>query len=478
MTYAPAVPGLASTHMPLDGEVNDIAAGMTVLVEANLSANAEGSSPQKRIIERRIHAIDRQSLAWGPMSGASTVVTLDGNVALTEGATSLQYADIRGLTFHQVEGTAFTLRAGFQPTPPSKGTVLDFYGTATQATALANRTLLLVGPDGTTSEANVVAVDPNPSGTTFHRVTLDREVVYQNFGHDQPAVTIYGNLVNATEGKSEDEVTLGDGDGRQIFQTFTLPKPPLTYLLDAAHDPPHAPELSVYVSGRLWRRVDSFFTSSPRDPVYVLREDAEGKSYVQFGDGKTGARLPSGRGNVVARLRSGSGSNGPLKADAKPQPVGRLPGLDKVFMREPVIGGAAPEGEEIARFAAPGRMQSLARLVSLADYEAEAVAIAGVLKARAVWTIVDGAPHVLVTILTSSRNPADANAVADALAALDQARGSARYPVTVVQGSRRQLHVEASAAYDFELSRGCHPSRHPRRAGRPGGGQRTCPGPL
>ena len=121
-----------------------------------------------------------------------------------------------------------------------------------------------------------------------------------------------------------------------------------------------------------------------------MREDADGKSYVQFGDGKTGARLPTGRGNVIAQFRTGSGSHGPLKAGAKPQAAGRLPGLDKVYMPEPVTGGAAPEDAETAHaIAAPGRMQSLARLVSLADIEAEAQAIAGVLKARAAWDISD-----------------------------------------------------------------------------------------
>jgi hypothetical protein len=446
-----SAPALASTHMPLDGEVKTIAAGTTLLVEANLSS-ANGGSPRKRIIERTVRAVDQQSLSWGPMSGASTVLTLDRALALSESGVSLDQADIRGMTFHQVEGTPFVLKAALRPTPQQKGAALDFYGTAAQTAALDKRTLLLAGPGTALAEANVLAVDLGPADTAasriFRRVTLDREVAYENFGHDQPAVEIYGNLVPATEGKSEREVTLGDGDGREVFQTFALPKTPVTYLLHAANDPPHAPELAVYVDGRLWQRVDSLFASGPHDPVYVVRESAEGKSFVQFGDGKTGARLPSGRGNVVARQRTGSGSNGPLKADAKPQAASRLPGLDKVFMPEPVSGGAAPEGEESARVTAPRRMQSLARLVSLADFEAEAQAIAGVLKARAAWAIVDASPHVVVTLLTQSRSPADAAAVAETLMALYQARGPARYPVTVTQGKRRQLRVEAIVGYD------------------------------
>ncbi len=442
-------PALAAKEMPLDGPVENVVAGTALLVEAHLRSH---HGRVKRIIERRIEAVDRQSLAWGPMSGASTVLTLDQALVLTEGSRDLDYADIRGITFHTVDGTSFSLKATLQPIAAASGSALDFYGTAAEAAALDKRTLLLAGPGAALVEANVTAVETGPPDTaarsTFHRVTLDREVAYRDFAHDAPAVTIYGNLVTATEGKSEGEVTLGDGDGRQVFQTFPLPKPPLTYLLDPAVDPPQAPELEVYVDGRRWRHVDTLFASGPRDPVYVVRQDADGKSYVQFGDGKTGARLSSGRGNVVARLRTGSGSHGPLKADAKPQPAARLPGLDKVFMPEPATGGAAPETEDSARVAAPGRMQSLARMVSLADFEAEAQAIAGVLKARAAWSILDGMPHVVVTVLTLSRSAADAKAAADTLLALYHARGPARHPVTVVQGRRRRLRVDATVGYD------------------------------
>jgi predicted phage baseplate assembly protein len=451
-TYEPASPALAARHMPLDGPVETVVAGTAVLVEANLSTSSDGSAPVKRVIERRIEALDRQSLAWGSASGASTVLTLDAALALTEGSRRLDYADIRGISFHAIEGAAFTLKAALQPIAAASGAELDFYGTAAEAATLDKRRLLLVGPGTALVEANVMAVEAGPTAAAaqpaFHRVTLDRAVVYRDFPHDAPTVTVYGNLVAATEGKTEDEVTLGDGDGRQVFQTFPLPKPPLTYLLDPALDPPQAPELKVYVDGRLWRRVETLFASGPGDPVYVVRQDADGKSYVQFGDGKTGARLSSGRGNVVAIFRTGSGSHGPLKADAKPQPAARLPGLDKVFMPEPATGGAAPESEDSARIAAPGRMQSLARMVSLADMEAEALAIAGVLKARAAWSILDAVPHVVVTVLTQSRSAADANAVADTLLALYRARGPARHPVTVVQGKRRRLRIGATVGYD------------------------------
>ena len=461
-TSDPASPDVPATHMPLEGEASSITAGTIVLIEAALdfysprSVYSSGSfvvispSTRKRVIERRIIAVDHQSLAWGGQTGGSTVLTLDKTLALHEGDSTAEYADIRSMLFHQVDGNAFSLAAPPEPVAAASGSDLYFYGSAPDADALAGRTVLLAGPGVALVEAKVATVDTSDAAAdpALYRVTLDHAVNYADFDYDQSAVTVYGNLVAATEGKSGDEIALGDGDARQTFQTFPLPKPPLTYLLTPASDPPQAPELLVYVAGRRWMRVDSFFTASPRDQVYVVREDANGMSYVQFGDGRTGARLPTGRGNVTAQFRTGSGSHGPLKAGANPQATHRQSGLDKVYMPEPVTGGAAPEDAESARSAAPGRMQSLARLVSLADVEAEAQSIAGVLKATAVWDISTGHPRVTLTILTRSRSVADAQSVAQTLLALYQAGGPARYPLSVIPGKRRLLRVAATVGYD------------------------------
>jgi hypothetical protein len=444
-------PALAALEMPLDGDAASITAGTVLLTEAPFifggsNTGFYGLTLRNRVVERGIATAAHRSLAWGGQTGSSTVLTLDNSLALKESPATAAMADIRNITFHQVDGAAFALTAPPRPIAAASGSELYFYGADADATALDGRSVLIAGPAPALAEAQVSVGGAEPA-PGFHRVNLDRSVHYADFDYDAPTVTVYGNLVAATEGKTGDELTLGDGDARQTFQTFALPKPPLTYLLAPASDPPQAPELSVYVGGRRWTRVDSFFTSSPRDQVYVVREDADGTSYLQFGDGKTGARLPSGRGNVTARFRTGGGSNGPLKAGAKPQ-SGRLPGLDKAYMPEAVTGGAAPEDAASARVAAPGRMQSLARLVSLADIEAEAQAIAGVLKATAAWDISTGHPCVSVTILTLSRSLADANAVAVTLRALDQARGPARVPLRVVPGKRLQLHVVATVGFD------------------------------
>ncbi|KFB72508.1 MAG: hypothetical protein AW09_002290 [Candidatus Accumulibacter phosphatis] len=234
-TAAPAVPSLQSTQMPLDGEVSSVVAGTRLLIEANLSVGSNASNRRKRLLERRIAQVDRQSLAWGPLSGASTVLTLDEDLAISENGSTLGYADIRGISFHEVVGEPFELRADFVPTAASRGKELHFYGAVGEAAALARRSLLFSGPGPALVAATALSVasdDGDDGGQPgWHRVQLDREFDYTQFDHSAPQVTVYGNLVDATQGKTEAQITLGDGDARAVFQTFALPRTPLAFAL-------------------------------------------------------------------------------------------------------------------------------------------------------------------------------------------------------------------------------------------------------
>jgi len=52
----------------------------------------------------------------------------------------------------------------------------------------------------------------------------------------------------------------------------------------------------------------------PRDRVYTATTADDGKVTVQFGDGRNGARLPTGQNNVRARYRKGVGREGMVSA--------------------------------------------------------------------------------------------------------------------------------------------------------------------
>ena len=119
---------------------------------------------------------------------------------------------------------------------------------------------------------------------------------------------LLGNSLRATHGQSiaPDEI-LGDGNASVPFQRFTLRQSPLTYLASSSQVRGES-TLSILINGQQWSEVESLFAQRHDAHVYVLRQDDDGKTTVQFGDGVTGARLPSGRGNVKAKYRYGSAS--------------------------------------------------------------------------------------------------------------------------------------------------------------------------
>jgi hypothetical protein len=283
------------------------------------------------------------------------------------------------------------------------------------------------------------------------RLTFDRPpspFVRADFDEAAPTVTVFGNLVDASQGKAEREAVLGNGDNRQIWQTFPLPKSPLTYFLSANGIPPQTPELEIWVAGRRWTRADAFYGHGPAEQIYIVREDAEGRSFVQFGDGETGSRLPSGLKNVVAIYRTGVGAHGPIKPNATPSTSERPPGFDKVTLAGIVSGGAEPEDGAKAREAAPGKVQSLGRLVSIRDYETETIGVPGVVTAAAAWDLHAGVPAVILRVLLEAGREAEFNDVRATLAHAQRCHGPDRFPLVVQRALLRYTFVDDSYARD------------------------------
>ena len=159
---------------------------------------------------------------------------------------------------------------------------------------------------------------------------------------------------------------------------MAIPKTPLTYLVSKSATPPEVPQLVVTVDNLEWRQVPSLIGAGSKDQVYIVREDSAGQSFVQFGDGETGARAPSGIGNVALTYRTGTGAHGALKPGASADAAGKITGLDTVSLLDESTGGAPSEDPAKARQSASGKIQSLSRLVSLRDFETETLGIPGV----------------------------------------------------------------------------------------------------
>lgn len=443
--------------MPLGQEVDDLAAGGQMICQGKVSFYGASTSYPFTFV-RKIKDIHSDSFLWANVSGSSTVVELDQLLIPGTSGVSAS-ADVRSLRFHETLGPSLTLRA---PTGWNSGAIsgkqLNFYGTYRDVINLAGRKVIFEAQDGTLEQVTVSSKKTDFSWTgkdkthtwmwTVALSDVPKSFKLEDFDEVKPSVHVYGNLVEAMQGKSERQTVLGNGDSRQAFQTFKLPKTPLTYHTVPSETPPETPELKLYVEGRLWKRVPSFFTSKPEDEVYIVREDHDGVSWVQFGDGKTGKRLPSGIKNIVAEYRTGNAAYGALKTDTTVQAGSKLDNLDKILLPGLVTGGDTAEAVDNARAAAPGKVQSLDRLVSLKDYESEALAIAGVSKAAAAWDLVEGVPSVVITALMDSGRSGELDAVRKTLNKYNRCRGAQRFPIGVIQGQREYIAVVADVAFD------------------------------
>jgi len=458
-TSADLYTSFAESELGFDGEVANLPAGASMIVSGQAEFTGVSGASDFAVV-KEVDAVRKDAVRWAGLAGGSTVVNMRDKL-FTNAALTLQRLDVRRLQAHEVLSPELTLGAatGWDTGSFGTDTELAYFGRYDEAVTLAGRDLLLVDDEGL---AQTVRVDSaadefdltgrDETNPWLWTIRLDQPPRWDReaFGETAPGVAVYGNLVQADQGETQAEAIIGNGDARAIFQTFPLPKAPLTYLLHNERTPPQVPELDVYVDGVLWTQVDTFFHSGPKDRVYVVREDDQGNSLVQFGDGVTGARLPSGRRNVVARFRVGSGARGPLEPGQAPKPMGRLKPLTDVWMPAPAVNGAEPESADGAREAAPARMQSLGRLVGLSDYEAEALGLPGVRKARAAWVAPQGLPRLQLVVMTDGGTDVEAAAVAAAMTSANRCRGASRFPIETVRGIRQYLHLDVTVGYEPE----------------------------
>ncbi len=450
-THLTVSPDLDKKEFPIDAEVQDLPAGVPFIVQLALDQLLPFAI--KKTLVSTIVNVRSFSVTWGLFTSTTSIVTLADSLE-TSPFSSGNTSDIRTFLFHETLSPQLTLRAApAEDAATLTGNNLLFYGTDSEAQSLQVRRLFFTPPGKEAFIASVTAVEPESSPLLEPRlrvrqITIDRSVGYADFPNEKPVVTVYGNLADATQGKTEAEAAIGTGDSRQIFQTFKVPKAPLTYLISKGNTPPETPELQIFVNQRLWKLVPTFFDRRHDEEVYIVREDAAGDTWVQFGDGKTGARLPSGVKNVTAKYRIGTGVYGPLKPDKKVQGGLRVNGLDKIQMPGVAAGGSAPEDGDNAREAAPAKFQSLGRLVSLADFESEALAISGVTRATSSWQIETNVPAVYITVLLESGRGSEISAVEEVIAGYNLCRGPHRFPVIVREG--RLLYVKVDVTYALD----------------------------
>lgn len=195
---------------------------------------------------------------------------------------------------------------------------------------------------------------------------------------------LLGNVTPATHGETVPDEILGHGDAATPFQRFVLRRTPLTYV-PSARSARGESTLRLLVNGVQWSEASSLYGQPPTATVYTARQADDGTTVVQFGDGSTGARLPSGQGNVIGTYRQGSGLAGRLQAEQLNILLDRPVGLKAALNPAATEGGADPETLDRARQTAPTTVKTFGRAISLLDFASLATASGEVAKATATW---------------------------------------------------------------------------------------------
>jgi hypothetical protein len=432
---------------PLDSEVQDLAIGSTMLIMGFfIPADISRGSSLTLIREVKDIKLDNYQFKGTPntISGTTSIIRFDQEINSGIGGIFYTQYDIRLIQFYETTGTRLTIKSMGVP-PSQKGSLFKLYGMdANIMDKLKGRTLTAVAKAKNKKPINVTVIDLDKSSNSLQ---LDKELDYNDFPLENPTSEVYGNLVAADQGESQSEV-LDAGDGREEFQTFKLSKSIMTYFNSAKDTPPEVPQLNIYVNNQLWEHVSSFFDRKPNEQIYVVKQDEKENSWVQFGDGITGSRLPSGVGNIMAKYRIGIGATGNQKPDSNIKALQKSDQIEDMHLYDIVTGGTQSENELKAKEAAPRKIQSLGRLVSLADYESEALSISGVIKASADLLVTCQGPEIVINVLTDDAGEGISKDLDTVLHGYDRCRGMQRYPINIRLGKFQYLYIEIDYGLD------------------------------
>ena len=244
------------------------------------------------------------------------------------------------------------------------------------------------------------------SGDNLHTfISLAKPLAYE---FKRETVKIDANVVKATHGETRKEV-LGSGDSAKALQSFTLKQPPLTFV-SAPNVSGVDSTLMISVNDIKWHEAETLVGLATTDRSFITKTDDEGKTTVIFGNGREGARLPTGMENIKAEYRNGIGKPGNVNAGQITLLATKPLGVKEVVNPLRASGGADKENRDQARKNVPLAIKALDRLVSVQDYEDLARTYAGVGKAKAT-EISDGRRQVVhVTIAGADDIPIDKNA--------------------------------------------------------------------
>jgi len=260
---------------------------------------------------------------------------------------------------------------------------------------LPGRKLIVSGrlQNSTAEKVEVVTLKSVMPNGDVSILTFEQGLVYS---YQLETVAIYANVAGATHGETVHQI-LGSGSAQQSHQRYQLKHAPLTFV-GTENETGAKAALEVRVNDILWHEATTLHQAGVDDRAYVLRVGEDGAGQIQFGDGRHGARLPTGQENLRAVYRKGIGVAGDLKAGQISQLLTRPLGLKAVSNPLPTEGGVDADSVEDARRNLPLGVRTLGRVVSVRDYEDFARAYTGIAKAQATVLNTRAGRTIFVTV--------------------------------------------------------------------------------
>lgn len=384
----------------LDGTFDGIAQGSRVLVyyggtdikdpPVSFTANVVSVIPGVG----KVLATPSGAAEYTAQSNTCTVITIDQPLPSNSSDPTDAFLDIRTLVIYELIGPdlQFLAQTNSDNIPAGSATLYITDGSGIRKGA----EMILVS--GSLSDVVTATADATPSaGTSTPPWSVNVTPLLVN-AYSASQSVLYANVVSSTNGETQIEQVLGNGDASQEWQEFKVSPKPVTYIPDPVSDSGASSTLRVFVNEIEWIEVGTFFEHGPDETIFTTRLDDQGVMYVRFGDGNTGRRLPTGSRNVTALLRKGLGSEGNVAAGTISVILQQQPGLKAVVNPLPAFGGENAESAASIQQTAPGTVITLGRAVSLNDYEVLALSYSGVAKARAVWADFQSRRGVTLTV--------------------------------------------------------------------------------
>jgi hypothetical protein len=332
--------------------------------------------------------------------------------------------------------------AGWNSNPtPISGSDIPLDLPAETASLTIGRKLMVYGSDPP-DRGYLTAVSAVTGGTLRLR-----DGIPDAAGFTRENLRIAGNVALASHGERQPEKVLGSGDATLSGQRFVLSQQAVSFISDPQQPRGVRADIDVVVDGRIWEQVGTLRDVGPADSVYTVKITEDGTLELEFGDGQTGRRLPTGSNNVRVRARVGVGLAGNLPAGtltkiAKPHPL-----VSAVQQPLPAVGGNDRETADSLRKTAPTTLLTLERCVSPADFASLAAAHASIWQARAFVRPSLGTRAHRVEVVVVPADGAELGELAQTLATFLQSHALPNVEVSVT----RFLPLPVTLAVTVEL---------------------------